>query len=72
MYVEGTRLPVDILQRNLQRAGRDLRDAVCLALEWRGAELGIIATWQDGATAWLGMGPIASAMVEARTAGPVH
>jgi hypothetical protein len=59
-----THLPVDDLNANLRRLGRSL-DADALKRQgWNGDEYGLYMTWSDGFSAFVGFGPVATAMVE--------
>ena len=57
--------PVDVLNANLRRLGRDLSDATITGQQWQGNEYGLQIVWADGFAAFVGFGPIASAMVDA-------
>ena len=62
-----TPIPVDMLRRNVEALGRQFTaDTEIVGHSWRGDEYGLEIRWSDGFTAWVGMGALASAVIEAR------
>lgn len=62
-------LPVEHLQAEFRKLGRSFIDSEESQLAWDGDELMILVTWPDGFSARVSMGPVASAMIEQRSAG---
>jgi hypothetical protein len=68
-----TPLPVDELRRNVEKLGRQFTaDVELVGRSWRGDEFGLEIRWPDGFTAWVGLGPEASAIIEARFYATKH
>lgn len=68
-----TPIPVDELRANVEKLGRQFTaDVEFVGHSWRGDEYGLEIRWSDGFTAWVGMGALASAVIEARFCATKH
>lgn len=65
-------IPVDHLNTELRRIGRGLDGAAILCQAWKDGEYGLQVAWPDGHCAFVGMGPVASAVVESQLDGRRH
>lgn len=62
-----TPIPIDELRENVEKLGRQFTaDVEFVGHSWRGDELSLHLRWPDGFVALVGMGALASAVIEAR------
>lgn len=59
-----TKIPADHINAELRKMGRVIDDADDVELEWQEGELGLRIKWPDGLRAFVGTGPLATAVVE--------
>lgn len=57
-------LPVEYLNSELRRMGRWLDGASIICQAWKDGEFGLQMAWPDGHCAFVGMGPVATAVAE--------
>ena len=62
---QGTHIPVDVLNANMRKLGRNFEDAVVICHGWQGDQYGLHCTWSDGYADFVGFGVEASAIVDA-------
>lgn len=69
-----TKLPVEHINAELKKIGRNTDDATFGLPGWDGGELTVLVIWPDGFSARVSMGPVASALIEKWEAGdkPLH
>lgn len=60
-----TSIPTDHLNSELRKLGRWMDDAEIIGHGWKDNEYGLQIVWADGFSAFVGMGPVASAQIEA-------
>lgn len=59
-----TSIPTDHLNSELRKLGRWLDDAEIIGHGWKDNEYGLQIVWADGFGTFIGMGPMASALIE--------
>lgn len=62
-----TKLPVEHINAELKKIGRNTENAEFQIGGWQGEELMLLVSWPDGFSATVSIGPVASAMVQRTT-----
>jgi hypothetical protein len=58
------KLPSDHFNAELRKLGRGLGANDATEVEWRADEIGLRITWADGFSAFVGLGPMVTAIIE--------
>lgn len=58
------KLPSDHFNAELRKLGRGFSATEETEIEWRDDELGLRVTWPDGFSAFVGLGPMVTAIIQ--------